>query len=513
MRRLLTFAFIFSMAQEAWGLKRASLQDYRDIQVQLKAANTAAKDLAKKGRELILADEDEELTEQIEAEIELLKITQQEAAERAIWLTMRAYDIIPFEGDSPIFEKRFSVFPSPEIGTKITWLPIFDTEGPKVKQRANGSLIKDPHVVGSETAGNTASDGISRIYPSAFSSPPELASIIIHEKRHFLQNTTDGESNIKTTAELEVIAYKEEQALMNFLGMSGDIRKRQEKRLLEILNGKDGKPGKLKLAEDERLAANTRGSLVLEASLESHSRDQIAALVDKAKAQVLFAQIDHDMRLNDQYRALASRSCRNPGSITQAEVNALPELYKREPFDASHLSEKTCEERIYLLLYTNESVDSIEAWSRYVPPAKAQIPVRAIPLNPSFPPNPAAVPSNPAGTGNDHDFSGAILPIRKYVVEACATSSMVPMSYDLIRPQAPYRFSDLDVHLTNSVASELQPTCERPLFELLVNSIRNGQTDEINAQWVQLAAVRFRSQGYRQPYSDSCRDNGNQRCP
>lgn len=313
---------ILIMSIHASALTMAKTQDYLDIEDMLNKATAledqiTERDVALKKRE----------TPVMRAEREKLRGESKIFYERAIWLTMRAYDLIPFADNEPMLPEEKSVLKSPEFGRKIKWVPVFEENGWKSMQDSNGN-VSNPRLVDSRIAGNTSSDGISRLFPGAFTSPPELASYIIHEMEHFNQNTTDGLGNKKTTAELEVLAYEKELSVLdqNLLGYPKKIRERHKAHLLETLDGVDGRPGKRALAKRERAAADAlrKGAPLPERSIVSLSETDVDRLVQQARAHIKIAQADHDERLAGTMLAMARRSCDAPGSVTQAELNDLP---------------------------------------------------------------------------------------------------------------------------------------------------------------------------------------------
>ncbi|MEK7692234.1 MAG: hypothetical protein AAB425_14555, partial [Bdellovibrionota bacterium] len=334
---LLALVFLFCSLKNASALQKANAQDYRDIEEQASKVTVAENDIMRESGALNAARGNEAEELRIRTEIARLKKVQKNAAEQAMWLTARAYDIIPFVDNVPILDKGISVLRSKEIGASITWLPIFDEIGPKPLQYEDGTDA-GTRKAKPDVAGNTATDGMSRIFPGAFSSPEMLASIIIHEQQHFIQNVTDGEGNKKTTAELEVAAYEYEWRIMKVLGFSGESERSQKKRLTEILNGKKGVKGqkdiigKRKQAEEERAQANkfNGGLPPPELRIVSHSEVEIESLIRQAKDQIEIAQREHDERLRNILLTLTARSCGNPGSVTQADLDGLPKPHRAD---------------------------------------------------------------------------------------------------------------------------------------------------------------------------------------
>lgn len=209
MRLILALPIMMCLIQNAAALKTAIAQDYREIEKQISAKKDAEDDIVNRNSDLNDARGNKPEERRIKTEIARLMKVRKNAAEQALWLTIRAFGIIPFVDNLPMLDEGTSFLRSKEKGKHIKWLPIFADTIELPLQDENGDPAGDrdanPNVVG-----NTASDGVSRILPEAFSSPEMLASIIIHEQRHFIQNITAGEGDKKTTAELEVEAYEYE---------------------------------------------------------------------------------------------------------------------------------------------------------------------------------------------------------------------------------------------------------------------------------------------------------------
>lgn len=461
MRFLIAGAFLICALQEAWGLQKANPQDYRDIQTQIRKKAAAEKELQKQDKALKEAGDKAALVRDIKIEIVRLEKEQKAAAEQAIWLTIRAYDVIGFGDNEPIFKKGHSVLPSPEKGKEISWLPIFDLSGEKPSQNQFGP-DGGSRIIGPRVAGNTASDGISRLFPSAFASPVELASYIIHEKRHFIQNTTPGESDKKTTAELEVEAYEEELKLAtdpeNILGYSGKIKERQKQRLIGLLEGEDGKPGYKEIAKRERADAEAlRGGRPLpERSLLSHSEDELKRLVQEAREQIEIAQRDHDERLRNTLLKLTDRSCKDPGSVTQAELDALPRPHRRDFLTQGPVpvGQRKCEQ-VYIYLgegFTDaETVKNIAMSSVLMsPPADGPAPLR--PIVPKL-------------------FSSIFPEIKEFAIAACRDIRQAPY---ISSSYGNYFVTDSDESTARRLMSG-QDNCSQQLFLRIIERTRANE--------------------------------------
>ena len=118
MRPIFAAVFIFCSLQDALALQKANAQDYRDIAARLDKKKATEDLLEVKLEALKWAKGDEAV--KLEIKIADLKTEQKNAAEQALWMTIRAYDIIPFADNEPKFPDGVSVLLSPEKGKRMT---------------------------------------------------------------------------------------------------------------------------------------------------------------------------------------------------------------------------------------------------------------------------------------------------------------------------------------------------------------------------------------------------------
>jgi hypothetical protein len=476
MRLLLALALLFCSLQEAVALQKANAQDYHDINDQLIRKNVAEAQIELKVEALRKAKGDK--ASKLEIEIAALGKEQKNAAEQAMWLTARAYDIIAFADNEPRLDAGVSVIRSPEKDKRIAWLPVFEDIGVKPVQDEFGRIVGTKKIL-PKNAGNTASDGISRIFPGAFTSPVELASYLIHEQRHFKQITTKNVGDAKTTAELEVEAYEEEQRLLteDVLGYPPAISERQQIRLTGLLEGDSKGPGFRVKAKEERAAVDkTRGGRPLpERSLVSHSEDEINSLIKRAKEQIVIAQRDHDERLRNTLLKLTAQSCANPGSVTQAELDGLPKPHNGYYLTSFRLPDRCSSEYMYMAL-GGRNADVLRSTSAAQPvrPAPAAQPVPELPIarQPLLPP-----------------FSSAFLQMRGFALNACASPEQVSIDAFLTR------FYDLSNEaLDNSLAKQSVASlddCSRLLFNEVFSTMRAQSGRLIDRQWIRNKVAEF----------------------
>lgn len=93
-------------------------------------------------------------------------------------------------------------------GRDITWLPVARENQARDVQDASGDLQPMKQDKKGYVA-ITYPDGVSVITPAVFEyGPAYLASILLHERIHFEQFTTDGKGNVMSYAEAQVEAYQ-----------------------------------------------------------------------------------------------------------------------------------------------------------------------------------------------------------------------------------------------------------------------------------------------------------------
>lgn len=496
---------VFSL-QNAYAIKPASSQEYLEIHKLIQKATDKQAEIDKNRLSRQTAKPDKIAS--IEQEYANLMKERKTAYEQAIWLTIQAYHILPFVDGKPTLPRGISYLRSPENGKRITWIPIFEDNGPKSIQNEIGHTI----AVGPlepEIAGNTASDGVSRILPTAFTSPAALASIIIHEKIHFNQFITPRTGRDLTPAEREVEAYTEEKRLLKngTLGRSEEVDERLEE--VDIMISK-----KQKLADIQRAAVTkAKGLPIDEYSLASHSGDELNKLVAQAREQIKIANKDHDDRLLASLLDLTSISCRNPGSVTPAMLAKLGQPHDENFWRSA--APNDCNDAYLYLAQGGRDARALRSLS--TPPAAVQPlppPVQSIP---TLPPEPRAV--QPV---RGRKFS-SMLPLAKdLAVTACRSSGQAAVDSDLTRPFHEIDFSpEFDDRTARDLSIGLGD-CENRLFRRLIEVIRSGEGPKISAEWVQKTATAYRPAPVNSPWTpappangggDPCRDNGNVRCP
>lgn len=484
-------AFLLLSIQNASALRNARTADAQEIQAAINEAVSMQAIMAHK----VETTPEDQRDEKFKTQLVALAKDRKDAYEKAIWLTLRAYDILPFRYGQPALPGGKTSLPSPERrdSRTIAWIPVFEDKQMYRIQDENGKVV----LIGTiDDDANTASDGVSRIWPGAFVSPVELASLLFHEKMHFEQ-FTDPRRAAKTSGEMELEAYKAQKRLLENgpLVFTAEEAARHRAAIDEKLAYKEKQVAR----EKARLA---RGEKPIEASIQSHTAVEIDDLITQARLQVQIANKDHDERLQRWLVDAARRSCDDSGSVGQEELDGLPTPYGFMGNLAAPDLRAECMKAYDYLIDGGRDAETLRRLSyRPVMP----VPVEAVPYKP---------PVTAAPLNVKTPFFGSIPSLRGIAVAACATDALLPLNENVTSPRYPFSFDPAtDERVYQEQAAGLD-ACSAALFRRLfeVISRREGRID---AKWVHDSAAVYRAAAAPPPptYYDPCRANGNKYCP
>jgi hypothetical protein len=217
----------------------------------------------------------------------------------------------------------------------------------------------------------------------------------------------------------------------------------------------------------------------------------------------------HDERLRRTKADMARRSCANPGSVTQAELDALPDPYNTDFADSPPGGLDRCAYMVYLNLGRGADAEKIRLESIPLVPIDVRPPPQPMVARP-IPPS-QAIRVNPK-----IPFASSFPRLKDLAVTACASPSQASLQPDAILPFSEISFAgDYDDHRAASLSAGLAD-CPRKLFYELIATIRSGKGEKIDTQWVRNRANVYSTPVYVSPPrngGDPCRDNRNQRCP
>jgi hypothetical protein len=243
------------------------------------------------------------------------------------------------------------------------------------------------------------------------------------------------------------------------------------------MDGKPGTKGKRKLAEEERADADLHraGKPLPEWSLVSHSAEDLASLVDHARKQIQIAQLDHDQRLMRTMFELTERSCNNPGSVTQAELDALA-----RPHNVNFWMTATPSRCYEAYSYLGQGGLEAAAFRNLSAPLVVIRPVEPVPAVGQGPQSPFARQSTPPV------LSSAFPDLETFAAAACRDPEhvMIDVSYRGFLGRK-YDVSNkiYDEDLAKQTVSRLGG-CAGAVFNLLFGRIRAGQALWIDRNWV-----------------------------
>lgn len=274
MRRTTVILCCLLLHPPARALISATEKQRAEIQEFISAANDAKKAINAANAKLAKAKGPE--SELILQEIEKLEAKKAEAYNKAIWRAMDVYQINPPALGNRLPEgtmyKR-----SPNLGQKVTWVPIFADHDERRIENEAGKMIRMDRLL--TDAGATSSDGITLLFPEAFLGPAFLASALIHEQVHFEQFTSKGSVQVLTPGEREVQAYAREQQLLDqgILGYTPAEKKAQQ----ESLTAQTARF--VKRAKRERAqVTSSNGIPVPEVDIQSHTKAELDSIRQQA---------------------------------------------------------------------------------------------------------------------------------------------------------------------------------------------------------------------------------------
>lgn len=199
-------------------------------------------------------------------------------------------------------------------------------------------------------------------------------------------------------------------------------------------------------------------------------------LVEAARAQKAIAERDHDERLRYTLADMARRSCADPGSVTQAELDGLPEPYGKNFLDALPGGLGECSLMVYMSLGRGANAEDIRRKSSLsTPEAAPQVPPPHQAIR-SFP-QPTPVRSAPPQL-----LSTALPRFKEFATAACRAPEQVALEYFLLQP-----YDRSDARRDDYVAKELSAGmsgCSLRLFNALLATIRAGENGRIDRAWI-----------------------------
>ncbi|MBI2789406.1 MAG: hypothetical protein HYX59_12045 [Elusimicrobia bacterium] len=182
---------------------------------------------------------------------------------------------------------------------------------------------------------------------------------------------------------------------------------------------------------------------------------------------------DHDERLKKALADATRRSCEAPGSVSQAELDALPLPRAGNLVETAWPAGAADCAHVYLYLAANgRDARTLKALSSPTPDASA-------------PAAPTPVWGTPAIL-----FSGTFPKVKALAVAACKAPEQARVDPELTRPRESFLFLPSDDREAARAAAGLG-ACERKMFQRLIGVIRYGDPGKITGAWLKERAAEY----------------------
>lgn len=462
----------------------------------------------------------------------------------AIREAMSAYHLLPpvtdFTGDPRAAEVNMVDQP---------WLPhysrreIRDKNTGQWRKRDAEDLaqerLENAVVGGGVMAARTRGNGVMEFYGQAFSSPEELAINLYHETSHWVDIAgRSGGFKVGNPPEVsfrtEQHAYERAAAFAKQIGANPQRHQDLANQFkLQAKITEDEHLTKAQILTDPRfqlwIGKRWEGSLAMapaepdispgdEALLQKMMAAAQANARSRAGEQLKIAHRDHDERLKNTLIDLVQRSCANPGSITQSELDSLPTPFRENFFYVNPATGELPEglgncAALYISLGKGARLDAEEVRRQSAAISPDQVARQPVPV--------VAVP---AATQPPPPFSTVLASLKEFSVTACREPERVELDSFLFRLYD-HSYRNYDDNLAKDLAINLDQ-CSRRLFFQMIGIIRAREPRQLSAidrQWIRTTVAAFlkvpdSSPGYAPPSSGGgggrrCEEYGNIRCP
>ena len=238
------------------------------------------------------------------------------------------------------------------------WLPHYsrhekrDAITGQWRKRNSGELAKEQSdnavVGGGVKAAYTRGNGVMEFYDQAFASPENLAILIYHETSHWVDIA--GKSGGFTLKDPPSVSFRTEQhayerAAQFAVQLGGDPTPHLKMAAQFRIQAYECETKNLTWPQviliPRWIGKDRSGSLALVPAESEISPGDVALLQKKfteagakaaaqARKQVEIDKKEHDERLRNALAELAQRYCTDPGSMSQAELDALPKSYNSD---------------------------------------------------------------------------------------------------------------------------------------------------------------------------------------
>lgn len=423
-----------------------------------------------------------------------------------------------------------------------SWFPRYsrhetiDKDNGSWRKRNPQDLIDEAGRDGAVAAALTHGDGSIGIFDNAFSTPEELAVLIFHETSHWVD--VAGRSGGFKKSDLPEVSFRTEQrayaqaaAFAAKLGLNPQwhldraarfelqAKECEDKHLtwpqVILKQGWIGKDRKGLLAMAPVESENSAGD---EELLRQRMYEAQATAAAQVREQLEIAHRDHDERLKNTLVDLVQRSCADPGSITQSELDSLAAPFRENFFYVNPATGELPEglgncASLYISLGRGARLDAEEVRRQSVAISPDQVARQPVPI--------VAVPAVPQP---NPPFSTILASLKEFSVTACREPERVELDSFLFRLYD-HSYRDYDDNIAKDLAVNLDQ-CSRRLFYQMIGIIRARELRQLSAidrHWIRTTVASFlkvpdSSPGYVPPSSGGgggrrCEEFGNIRCP
>lgn len=374
-------------------------------------------------------------------------------------------------GIKPVRMSGKIVMPGDFDGTYADWKPQF---GQMVHTRVRTNRAGHSIVMGQPDSYEAVAwaNGDIVITIDAFRfSPAYLAAVINHETIHFDQFTDPKRGPRSTPLQREREAYNmmrgtSFRSVFNLSPVEMEAIETSYKRA--IANATSSANGTVVGASDiytVDLTQDPDGEALLMRTMRE-AKELAQRQKDRQEQE---RRNDHDKRLMNALIAVTRRSCDNPGSVSQAELSALPlpfnsEFKRIKPLrSADFPGRERCLNVYEYLAYAGRDAEALRKAASPTGPALLQ---------------PIAVPSDPqlihVGP-NKHPFSRVLPQYKSYAENACRSPAQIQWD-SILFPAYDYSYREYDDKLIRELKIGMGD-CAQKLLDYLVEIKRRNYSD------------------------------------
>ncbi len=235
----------------------------------------------------------------------------------------------------------------------------------------------------------------------------------------------------------------------------------------------------LDLRRSERAARNAEIDKLQKAALEDATQKARLLLDQAHQERMKVSRQKYDEKVRAIMADMARRSCANPGSVTQVELDLLPELSEPVYNNPYPKGLDDCSLQVYLNLGPTARAEEIRRLSTPVVPIKIK----------ALPPDPVAarpIPPSP--------FELALPQLRSFALEACRSPESAQPVYLNINDSFYKGIRGNEGLITLCIESSRRGLsgCSLKLYDELVAMVRNGTYGKVGTRdWIRTTVASY----------------------